>query len=326
MGESPVGVECIAISPDGQLVASGGRGNILVREMKEGGQIKHSLDGDIVDSLCFSPNGEKLASSSSNAYNEIRVFEVESGKLILRPMGYIWTHSVIWSLDGTRLFSAHALSSEIRCWNSENGELIGEPWTGHTGAVFSLSLSPDGMKIASASDDRSVRFWDAQSGDPIVSRYRINPGYQRSLSPPLLYDSLLDLPAVPAPKGLLTIHAQDEFDFRDLPTGRNSQPLVRPAPMQGLAVRLAQNPYHPKAREWHTALMKKRKAVLELLEAQTVIERVQAEAGKHLETDTIALIRSKFYPIEDETTPARRFISAVSNIGLNLPACASAHG
>ncbi|KAF9238705.1 hypothetical protein BU15DRAFT_62432 [Melanogaster broomeanus] len=103
------------------------------------------------------------------------------------------------------------------------------------------------------------------------------------------------------------------------PSGFSSSSSAR------LAVRLAQNPYQPKAREWHAALMKKRKAALEMLEAQTVIEHVEAKAGKHLQADTIAVIRSKFYRIEDKTTPAGCFISAISNIGLNLPACASAH-
>ena len=37
-------------------------------------------------------------------------------------------------------------------------------FTGHELSVFSLSLSPDGAYIASASADKSVRIWDSRSG------------------------------------------------------------------------------------------------------------------------------------------------------------------
>ncbi|KIJ13541.1 hypothetical protein PAXINDRAFT_117028 [Paxillus involutus ATCC 200175] len=42
-----------------------------------------------------------------------------------------------------------------------------QPWAGHTNYVNSLSLSPDGRRLASTSLDQTVRFWDAHSGDPI---------------------------------------------------------------------------------------------------------------------------------------------------------------
>ncbi|KIJ09772.1 hypothetical protein PAXINDRAFT_42795, partial [Paxillus involutus ATCC 200175] len=38
---------------------------------------------------------------------------------------------------------------------------------GHTFSVHALSLSPNSTKLASASSDRTVRFWATDSGDPI---------------------------------------------------------------------------------------------------------------------------------------------------------------
>jgi WD40 repeat protein len=48
-------------------------------------------------------------------------------------------------------------------WDAQSGR---EPLTlkGHTGTVFSVAFSPDGLRIVSSSSDRTVKVWDAQSG------------------------------------------------------------------------------------------------------------------------------------------------------------------
>ncbi|KAF8839815.1 WD40 repeat-like protein [Paxillus ammoniavirescens] len=263
-------IYCIAMSPDDQLAASGGNnGEILIREIEEGGRIKHAINAggstQGVHSVCFSPNGEKLACDVGNLIGHsgvIHVYDVESGELVLGPIeGHTEpVHCVLWSLDGSQLFSA-SLDHTIRCWNSDTGESIGDPWKGHTDGVNYLSLSSDGTKLASASQDETVRFWDAHSGDPIgrplqhenslrtitfspsgefvasggsdnkVSIWRV-PWWDDSQKQ--AHNSFLDLPAVPMPKA----RHQGEFDFLDLPTSRrpfisSSRPPVdsTPAPI-----------------------------------------------------------------------------------------------
>jgi WD40 repeat protein len=136
--------------------------------MKEGGEIMHSIETGphYINSICFSPDGQSLASAHDDMM--IRVFDVESGDLILGPIeGHTdYVHAVIWSLDGRQLFTA-SWDQTIRSWDSATGEAIGQPWIGHTDHVNSISLSPDGKKLASASSDQTVRFWATDTGDPI---------------------------------------------------------------------------------------------------------------------------------------------------------------
>ncbi|KAF8835697.1 WD40 repeat-like protein [Paxillus ammoniavirescens] len=115
----------IALSPDNRLAANGdGKGKIVIREMKKGqepSEVKRLIEAGSSDtsvySLCFSPNGEKLACAVNKQGREvdlgigdyaIQVYDVESGELILGPIiGHEdWIRCVLWSLDGTQLFSA----------------------------------------------------------------------------------------------------------------------------------------------------------------------------------------------------------------------------
>ena len=60
---------------------------------------------------------------------------------------------------------------------------------GHTSIVRKVLFTPDGKELISVSDDKTVRFWDVASGEPIrVLRPPIGPGnegklYAAALSP-----------------------------------------------------------------------------------------------------------------------------------------------
>ncbi|KAF9239102.1 WD40-repeat-containing domain protein [Melanogaster broomeanus] len=265
----------IAYLPEGeQLVTCSTDKTVRIWNVESGEQEGTSMEHNgYVACLTVTRDGKRILSGgeeetiriarSSYADNAIGVFDVESGELIL---GHIEGHEdiincVIWSLDGSQLFSA-SFDHTIRCWNSETGEQIGQPWAGHTYWVNSLSLSPDGAKIASSSYDTTVRFWDAHSGDPIgqplqhgswVSAVALSPsgefvasgGFDNTVSiwrvpwwgesQKQAPDCLLDLPAVPPPKGPSNHQQQAELSFLHLPT--TCHPVVSSSHTTAIALR-----------------------------------------------------------------------------------------
>ena len=162
----------VTISPDDRFIAVGGR-NVGIYTMK-GRQVNSIELDEPVWSISFSPDGKKLA---CGILLNIYVYDVDNGTLMHGPLkGHEkWVCSVLWSRDGSRLFSA-SWDKTICCWNSDTGEQVGQLWTGHTHWIQSLSLSPDGLILASASFDKTVHFWDAVSGQPIRKHLQHNDG------------------------------------------------------------------------------------------------------------------------------------------------------
>jgi WD40 repeat protein len=102
----------------------------------------------------------------------IRVWS-KDGELLIEIKGHdsIYVMSLCWSKDGAYIFTGTmSVDQTIRKWQSIDGkELV--VIRGHTNAVTSLCLSPDGSHLVSASDDYSVRIWDLETnqeiGDPL---------------------------------------------------------------------------------------------------------------------------------------------------------------
>ncbi|HLY40347.1 MAG TPA: c-type cytochrome domain-containing protein [Terracidiphilus sp.] len=117
-----------------------------------------------VASVKFSPDGRVLA---VGGYQEVRLIDASSGKLIARLTGHADSvRSIAFSPDGKMLAAAGGppqREGEIKIWDLQTRQLI-RTLNGHKDCVYSVAWSPDGRMIASGSYDKAIKLWDASTG------------------------------------------------------------------------------------------------------------------------------------------------------------------
>jgi len=159
-------VQSMCFSPDGKRLASASDDSTIVVWDVETCSVIATLQGhdNSVMSVAFSPDGLKLASASSWD-GTIRVWCPHSAKLLLIINDLGDPDNVVWSPDGQQLVVSSGKTVEF--WDPSTGLLIGQPCTGHTKPIRSLSISSDGSFVATASFDMTVRLWSTQSHQQI---------------------------------------------------------------------------------------------------------------------------------------------------------------
>lgn len=152
-------VNSVAISPDGQTLASCGSkdGSINLWLPSTGEKIR-TLTGhtSYVRSLAFSVDGQILVSGSHDY--TVRLWQVSTGQEIRTLRGHRnWVQSIAISPDGKTLGSG-SRDTTIKLWDITTGEEIGT-FRGHTHSVYTLAFTPDGQILVSGSGDSTIKLW-----------------------------------------------------------------------------------------------------------------------------------------------------------------------
>ena len=167
-------VTSVAFSPDGTLLASGGKkfrnGEVKLWNVKTHQNIA-TLEGHgrDVTSVAFSPDGTLLASVGDY---EIKLWDVKTHQNIATLEGH-WGDitSVVFSPDGTLLASGGKKfrNGEVKLWDVKTHQNIATFEVDWFTDVIFVAFSPDGTLLASVHDDNKITLWNVATHQNIAT-------------------------------------------------------------------------------------------------------------------------------------------------------------
>ena len=117
---------------------------------------------DWVWTVALAPNGKTLVSGGGAKDHMVRSWDFATGKKLQEVDARGSAQSVVVFPDGRGSALASA-DKTMRVWDILSGKEL-RRLRGHTGQVFTLTLTGDGRTLASASEDGTVRLWDPAEG------------------------------------------------------------------------------------------------------------------------------------------------------------------
>jgi WD40 repeat protein len=152
------GFRNVTFSPDGTLLANGGKGaEVRLSDAKDGHTI-HSITDATGDAVCFSPDGKTLAVPASDGTYSLKLWDVATARATAEfdRLDEIVT-SVVYSPDG-KTIASWGLGNTVQLWDVKT-KRVRAVLIGAADTVNSVAFNPDGTKLAAGGDDMTIRIW-----------------------------------------------------------------------------------------------------------------------------------------------------------------------
>lgn len=161
-------IKAIALSPDGQTLATGTQDNqitlwnlatnqpiaILTKHIASKQTVSIAANG-----LTFNATGDYLASAYDNT---AIIWQVTTGEILHVLKGHTSSVSSVAFSPDSNLLATGSDDKTIRLWNIANE--TSQAFVGHQKGILALHFIGNGEQLVSAGVDRDIRVWDSHSG------------------------------------------------------------------------------------------------------------------------------------------------------------------
>lgn len=157
------GVGVGAVTADGKRMAFGNRsGDVLVYDVTKPAEPVKIITGNnnrLMD-MAFCPDGSKLA--VCDLKKRVIVYDTKTWKTLSSAKCSFVQRALAFA-GPDRLITA-GIGKKVRIWDLKAGLTESKTLSGHTFGVRCMSLSKDGKKAITGSDDMTVCLWDLEKG------------------------------------------------------------------------------------------------------------------------------------------------------------------
>ncbi len=168
------GVAAIAVSPDGSRIATvGGDGHWKLWAIAETGILTSTGKEEIskktttlpaLSTVAFRLDGKQIAFGGADGI--VHIADTGTGVVTRGLRGHTdWITAISFAANGEQLLSV-GVDKVCRVFELGKASAIG---SGHAMAIRSIAVSRDGTRIATGSDDRTVKVWNPNTGKEVAT-------------------------------------------------------------------------------------------------------------------------------------------------------------
>lgn len=166
-------LEGVALSADGQTLATGGGGGAFLWDTGTGTMVRafaRLVDAErhegAVRSLAFSPDGSRIATGASDG--STKIWDASSLTVMKSLVGHTAAVcSMAYSPDGSLILTG-SHDGTAMLWEANTGTAV-HTIAGHTDDILAVAFSADGTRVVTASSDGTAEVWSAATGVALAS-------------------------------------------------------------------------------------------------------------------------------------------------------------